>query len=168
MRKVLSPLLREPLYFLLSFLLLLGFLYFTYQGVLMLALNSETPLMPVISNSMQHHDESWRVVYEQRGENTHRFPLQGGFEKGDLVVVRGVSSPSELKVGDVVIYQRSPNVIPVVHRVLALLENGTMLVTKGDANTIPDSPISFGMVRGKVVGVIPNLGWFSLSVWTQG
>lgn len=166
-KEVTSALTREPLYSLLSFFLLLGFLYFAYQGALMLALNSETPLMPVISNSMKHHDESWRIAYEERGENTHRFPLQGGFEKGDLVVVRGVSSPSELRVGDVVIYQRSPGVIPVVHRVLALLENGSVLLVKGDANTTPDPPVSFGMVRGKVVGVIPNLGWLSLSVWMQ-
>lgn len=160
-----SPLSKEPLYSILSFFLLLGFLYFAYQGILMLVFNSETPLMPVISDSMKHHDESWREVYELRGENTHRFPIQKGFERGDLVVVRGVSSPSEIKVGDVVVYQRNPNMIPVVHRILAILENGKFFVPKGDANPSPDSPISFEMVRGKVVGVVPNLGWLSLSLW---
>jgi|YelNatPaOPRAMG01_1025707.scaffolds.fasta_scaffold08999_12 hypothetical protein len=165
MKRATSLLLREPLHSLLSLFLLLGFFYFAYQGILMVSLNCETPLMPVISNSMQHHDESWRVPYEGRGDNTYRFPLQGGFERGDLVVVRGVSSPSEIRVGDVVIYQRGPGVMPVVHRVWALLENGEVLMVKGDANTVPDAPLSFQMVRGKVVAVLPNLGWFSLSVW---
>jgi signal peptidase I len=164
MKRMISLLLREPLHSFLCLFLLLGFLYFAYQGVLMVVLNSETPLMPVISNSMQHYDESWRIPYESRGENTHHFPLQGGFERGDLVVVKGVSSLSEIKVGDVVVYQRSPGVMPVVHRVWALLENG-VLVVKGDANSAPDAPIFFQMVRGKVVAVVPNLGWFSLSVW---
>lgn len=155
---------RRELYSVLSFLLLLGFLYFAYQGVLMLVLDSETPLMPVISNSMRHRDEGWREIYEQRGENTRRFPLQGGFERGDLVVVRGVGSPSELKVGDVVVYQRGGNTMPVVHRIFSILEDGRF-VPKGDANSSPDPPISFQMVRGRVVMVIPNLGWLSLSVW---
>lgn len=158
---------KGSLFSILSFFLLLGSLYFAYQGILMLVFNSETPLMPVISDSMKHYDESWREVYEQRGENTRRFPLQKGFEKGDLVVVKGVDSPSELKVGDVVVYQRSSKTIPVVHRILAILENGTIFIPKGDANMSPDPPISFEMVRGKVVGVVPNLGWLSLSVWRR-
>ncbi len=168
MKRLLSAPVREPLYSLLSFLLLLGFLYFAFQGALMLSLNSETPLMPVVSNSMRHDGEGWRTVYEERGENTYTFPLQGGFEKGDLVVVRGVGSPSELKVGDVVVYQRGPNLMPVVHRVLAFLDNGSVLLMKGDANASADFPVSFERVRGKVVAVVPNLGWLSLSVWTQG
>jgi hypothetical protein len=168
MKGLTSVLVREPLYSLLSLLLLLGFFYFAYQGILMVSLNCETPLMPVISNSMQHWDDSWRIPYEGRGDNTYRFPLQGGFEKGDLVVVRGVSSPSEIRVGDVVVYQRSPGVMPVVHRVWSLLENGEVLMVKGDANSLPDPPISFQMVRGKVVAVLPNLGWLSLSVWRYG
>ncbi|TDA31415.1 MAG: signal peptidase I [Hadesarchaea archaeon] len=154
---------RESLFSILSFFLLLGCLYFAYQGILMLVFDSETPLMCVISDSMKHYDESWREVYEQRGENTLRFPFQKGFERGDLVVVKGISSPSELKVGDVVVYRQGSKLR--VHRILAVLENGAIFITKGDANSSPDPPIPFEDVRGKVVGVIPNLGWLSLSVW---
>jgi len=158
---------KGPLLSLLSFIFLLAFFYFAYQGILMLLLNSETPLMPVISNSMKHWSEDWRIPYEQAGENTRRFPLQGGFERGDMIVVKGVGLPSELRVGDVVVYQRHQGDMPVVHRIYRILENG-ILITKGDANISPDPPISFSMVRGRAVAVIPNLGWFSFSVWRHG
>jgi len=165
-KRVFIPLVKNDfIYEVLSFFLCIGILYFSHQGILMLALDCDTPLMPVISNSMQHHSESWKVPYEQMGYDPSQFPFQGGFERGDLLVIKGVDSPSEISVGDVVVYQRVPGTIPVVHRVLSKSEDGQIIILKGDANSSPDPSISFEMVRGKVILAIPNLGWFSISVW---
>lgn len=178
----------------LGFILLLGIFYFTIAGVLTLVLRTDSFWMAVISNSMTHDGESWREYFEnaterqqlflQAGlsdqvknvgaEDTSTFPIQGGFEKGDLLIIQGVSSVSEIVIGDVLIMDQGPGVIPLVHRVVAIWEeNGdARITTKGDANqhiwkSVPDErAIKPEQILGKVVFVIPKIGWISL--WFQG
>lgn len=69
---------------------------------------------------------------------------------GDVVVVqRG----TPYGVGDVIMWCSSPFYC-VVHRVIEL--GSTYVITKGDANPVPDLPISLSSVVGKVVAVIPR------------
>jgi hypothetical protein len=165
----------------LVFLLLLGIFYFTFMGSLTLIFRTNSFWMGVTSGSMKHDDGAWRSYYTAQGENSYRFPIQGGFERGDLLIVQGVNSISEISVGDVLIIDRGPGVTPLTHRVVEVWEeNGEVrLKTKGDANSQSweyfyevnrrvsgDYPISPNQILGKVIFVIPKIGYISL--WFQG
>ncbi|GEM_PF-6115736 len=159
---------NEVLYEFLSFLLVLGVLYLGIMGGLMVLLMTDSPLRSVYSDSMNHHGDNrwWRMEFERRGISTSNFPLQDGFAKGDLLLIRGVD-PAEIRVGDVVVYEGSRGLI--VHRVLKIWsDEGENLIfqTKGDANPHADTPIQAEAVVGKVIAVIPKLGW--LSIWWRG
>ncbi|MEM2472860.1 MAG: signal peptidase I [Sulfolobales archaeon] len=67
---------------------------------------------------------------------------------GDLLII----SRAEPRVGDVVIWCSSA-LFCVVHRIIEI--NGSSVVTKGDANLVPDEPISAQAIKGKAIAVIP-------------
>jgi len=165
----------------LVFLLLLGIFYFAFVGFLTVALRTDSFWMVVVSGSMKHDGETWREYYTALGDNSFRFPIQGGFERGDLLVTQGVNSVSEIAIGDVLIIDRGPDVTPLTHRVAEIWEeNGEVrLRTKGDASLVSyeyfveggrrvpgDYPISPRQILGKVIFVIPELG--RISLWFQG
>ncbi len=155
----------------LGFFLMLGIFYFTMAGILTLTLQTASFWMAVISPSMMHDGEAWCQYYINNGYDPSEFPIQGGFERGDLIIIQGVGSVSEIAVGDVIIIDLGPGVIPLVHRVVAMWgENGTArLMTKGDANTSVlsiEKSIKPEQILGKVVFVIPKIGYISL--WFQG
>lgn len=115
------------------------------------ALDTQKPVMAVVSSSMEPE-----------------------FYKGDLIVAKGVP-PESLEVGDVIVYENRIKGIDIVHRIIAIEEGGPHLYfyTKGDNNeTNPRSDQESGLappvidewVRGKVVLVIPKLGWFKVIV----
>ncbi len=110
------------------------------------ALDTDKPVMAVVSNSMD--------------------PT---LKKGDLVVVRGVS-PEDIAIGDVIVYHNPLQGVAVVHRVIDIKRDGDELIfyTKGDnnrTNRLSDQeagiapPIREYWVKGKVVITIPKLGW---------
>ena len=166
-------------------------LYFLIVGVLILAFNTSSYWMGVVSNSMKHEEwVDWKLYFQDQSmrqfllsqsnleyisEQDHlydpdHFPIQGGFTRGDLLVIRGVNSISEISVGDVIIIER-PNDIPLTHRVFAAWEeNGKIrFTTKSDYNSylLSDDMIVYPeQIIGKVVYVIPKLG--NISVWFQG
>ena len=151
-----------------GFILILGILYFGVSGALTLALRTDTYWMAVASNSMKHDGEGWREIFETNGYDTSNFPLQGGFERGDMLIIQGVSSIAEISIGDVILFD-TYQPMPLVHRIVAIAgENGeAMVMTKGDANISPDtSPVKPEQIRGKVIFVIPELG--HLSLWFRG
>ncbi|MCK4404976.1 MAG: hypothetical protein KAV43_00520 [Hadesarchaea archaeon] len=154
----------------LGFILILGILYFTVSSVLVLALRTDTYWRAVISNSMKHEDESWREYFEARGYDHSQFPLQGGFERGDMLVTQGVDSVTEIAVGEVIVVDTGQR-HPLVHRVVDIRnENGeARLTTKGDSNKgllSAEKSIKPEQIRGKVIFVLPKLG--HLSLWYQG
>jgi len=152
----------------LGFILILGILYFVVSGVLVLALRTDTYWRAVISDSMKHEDESWKEYFEARGYDPSQFPIQGGFERGDMLVTQGVDSVTEIAVGDVIVVDRGEP-YPLVHRVVDIMnEDGeARLMTKGDHNNSPDtSLVRPEQIIGKVIFVIPELG--HLSLWYQG
>jgi signal peptidase I len=74
---------------------------------------------------------------------------------GDVVLVRPGTRPVE---GDIVLI-RSPDHEPVVHRVVELLDGGSVR-TKGDANAVADlAPSTPAEVVGRGVAVIPVGTW---------
>jgi signal peptidase I len=138
-RKLVDALRQEQVREVLSAILIVGILYFGIQGTMFLVLRTDSPLRAVSSNSMK--------------------PT---FERGDMIVVKGVYSPNELKIGDIIVYQDLSGK-PIVHRIVNIQDN--IITTKGDANPSPDSPITFEQVRGKVLFWIPRIGYISL--WVQ-
>ena len=72
-------------------------------------------------------------------------------EPGDWIVVK---YSKNIKLNDIVTFEHKGEYI--THRVIEAY-NGTY-VTKGDANTAKDAPISKDQIVGKVVKVIPNFG----------
>ena len=72
-------------------------------------------------------------------------------EPGDWIIVKYTKN---IKLNDVVTFEQKGEYI--THRVIEVY-NGTY-VTKGDANTAKDAPISKDQIVGKVVKVISNFG----------
>jgi len=152
-------------------LLIVGGVYFGIRGSLSLALRTDEPYRAVISQSMNHGNDSWRDYFTDRGYDTSNFPIQGGFERGDLLFIEGVNPLMDVKVGDVVVFDVLTQSIPTVHRVVAInnSDGEIYFTTKGDNNPyiLPtESYIKPAQVRGRVVFVIPKIGY--LSLWWQG
>jgi signal peptidase len=131
------------------------FVYF----ILQLALNTESPVVVVISGSME--------------PNIH---------EGDLLFIMGVdaeeikSGTAEDKTGDVIVFDArwlwtgAPQE-PIVHRVIGKYLDGDtwMFVTKGDANSLPDpEPVPESNIIGVVVGRILYIGWVKIFLTESG
>lgn len=83
-------------------------------------------------------------------------------QKGDIIFIEEYKSYEDIKVNDVVTYLNGT--ILVCHRVVEKVENEgkQSIITQGDANTNIDGFIDFSLVKGKVVSVIPKIGYISL------
>ncbi|GEL45931.1 hypothetical protein CHO01_10470 [Cellulomonas hominis] len=112
-------------------------------------------------------------------------PEQGAFDAGDAVVMRRITDPSQLRVGQVATFWPARSDQLVTHRIIALKNLPVMrqdestgrmvqerdprsgepitrpyIYTKGDANAEPDpdaTPLS--QVRGIILHVYPKWGW---------
>ena len=128
--------------------------------ILQVALNTESPIVVVISGSME--------------------PT---IHKGDLLFVAGVP-PEDIKSGtaidkngDVIVFDArglwagAPQ-DPIVHRVIGKYYDNVsdcwMFLTKGDANSLPDGELPGGTyfkedyIIGVVIGGIPYIGWVKI------
>ncbi|MFX1289101.1 MAG: signal peptidase I, partial [Promethearchaeota archaeon] len=123
------------------------FVYF----ILQVTLNTETPIVVVISGSMEP------TIHE-----------------GDLLFVMGTDAENikngtaEDKEGDVIVFNApwtgAPQE-PIVHRVINKYQVGDewFFETKGDANSLPDpDPVPESNVIGIVIGGIPYIGWVKI------
>ncbi|MDI6654262.1 MAG: signal peptidase I [Candidatus Hydrothermarchaeota archaeon] len=115
------------------------------------ALDTDKPVMAVVSSSME--------------------PT---FYKGDLVVVKGIE-PEKIAVGDVIVYHNPFRGVSVVHRVIEIkkINSGLYFYTKGDnsiTNQLSDQesgiapPIREEWIKGRLILVIPKLGWFRVAL----
>ena len=80
---------------------------------------------------------------------------------GDIAIVISVP-PQTIETGDIIQYYTAETM--VIHRVIDTYKAGgtRWFITKGDANTQPDEPVSQNQVMGKSVFIIPQLGWVSV------
>jgi len=120
-------------------LLVIVAIYLVLNVALPAVLSTQSPLMVVVSGSM--------------------VPT---LNPGDIVIVQG---RSEYCVDDIVVYKTYRNQKPIVHRIMGIGENGNY-VTKGDHNIFsdpgmiaPEEGVGIEDIRGKVVYVIPKLGY---------
>lgn len=92
---------------------------------------------------------------------------------GDIAIVIS-TDPSKIQVGDIIQYWQKEEM--TLHRVVETYrsEGANLFVTKGDANTAPDTdPVFLAQIKGKLILTIPKLGWIPIylktaifSVWT--
>ena len=108
--------------------------------------------------------------------------MEPAFYRGDIVMVEKADflgihefDPSNVKIGDVVVYDAAWYDQPVIHRVINITNiNGTtMYVIKGDNNDHVDPYyVTADQIQEKVVTfgdnlvVIPKIGY--LSIWLRG
>jgi hypothetical protein len=94
------------------------------------------PLVAVTSESMLHKSDAWRIwllAGNVSKSTVDRFPMQGGFAMGDMIVtispdkggtIHGLFSDTSL--GDVIIYNRdrlhTPNAPPIIHRIVGVIQ----------------------------------------------
>ncbi|MHA1273534.1 MAG: signal peptidase I [Promethearchaeota archaeon] len=142
--------------FLVSFAFLGSYLIYF---ILQIALNTNTPMVVVVSGSMEP------TLY-----------------KGDLLFLQG-TDPEDLKngtiedkKGDIIVYDArglwagAPDE-PIVHRIVGKWHNesGWWFLTKGDANDAVDrAPVPEDRILGKVVGRIPYIGWVKIILTESG
>lgn len=144
-------------------------IFFSFQMSLMLVLRTSNPFFAVTSNSMKHNGDSWKTYFLDQGQDPSNFPLQGGFERGDMLVVQGASA-GDIVVGDVIVFHVSGGG-EFTHRVVEKMEvdNSPAFRTKGDANQYSlelELSVKQNQIMGKAVFVIPKLGYISL--WSSG
>lgn len=87
--------------------------------------------------------------------------MKPALELGDLVVTREVD-PEMIEVGDIIQFRRGGDYI--LHRVVEVeaTKNEVFFVTRGDANNVNDDPVLEAAIVGKVILVIPKLGWLGI------
>lgn len=90
--------------------------------------------------------------------------MQPALDTGDIAIISEVPI-DDIQAGDIIQYERGG--YSIIHRVYEVEgpETGNMkvFITKGDANSEPDSdPVTPEQVTGKVIFNIPKLGWIPL------
>jgi len=113
-------------------------IYVVLNVILPVVLSTRSPLMVVVSESMVPN-----------------------LSVGDIIVVRGQDS---YQLSDIVVYRSPAYSKPIVHRIIGI--NDGYYITKGDHNNFPDpgtiaprEGIRANMIQGKVILVIPKLGY---------
>ncbi|KKM23605.1 hypothetical protein LCGC14_1613520 [marine sediment metagenome] len=133
---------------------------FIIYFVMQFALNTKTPMVVVVSGSMEPN------LY-----------------KGDLLFLRGID-PANIKngsiagkEGDIIVFDarglpgwHNPPLEPIVHRVISKrYDNGWFFLTKGDANSNHDAAeVPETRILGVVVGRIPYIGWIKILLTDSG
>jgi len=128
---------KEVTWFLVAILTVL-----VIQAGLRVVLNTSSPLVIVVSGSME--------------------PV---FYRGDVVLLKGVTNPDQIEVGDVIVYKRPGYEYPIIHRVRYIysLDGTTCFVTWGDNNPVPDppyptpdGPLEVRLPDGNLAGCVPT------------
>lgn len=166
---------------------LLAFLiikFLVYPG-LGFALQTENPVVAVISNSMQHNkdfDLWWEdadASYAQFNitkQSFMTFPMKNGFSMGDIFILKG-KNPNDIQAGDVIVFT-SGQPEPIIHRVVKKWKVGDTYYfsTKGDnaatnmnqredEKAIPqDRVLGTGLVKVPYVGYV-KIAFSSLMAW---
>jgi signal peptidase I len=144
------------------------------KQALAMGLSTEMPVVSVVSPSMQHDNADithyqWLYTHLNYSNSyVNSWPVPNGFLIGDMPIVKG---EEEYKVGDIIVYSVQGQEFPIIHRIIKINEDGTYQ-TKGD-NNIYQWPYEFrvsnGQIYGKVLFVIPKLGYFKViihNLWT--
>ena len=163
--------------------------FIVYPG-LGFALQTSHPVVAVVSESMEHNgnfDEWWEMANERRPvgnavvdkwytangiekEEFAEFPFKNGFNKGDIIVLKG-KKPENIDVGDIIVFWSAKR-DPIIHRVVKKWQENEAYYfqTKGDNNPLPiksasldETRVSQAQVVGNAIFKIPLLGY--IKIW---
>ena len=144
------------------------FIAFLLNQGLAVALDTNYPIVAVVSSSMTHdgttearHYQFLEKNFNYTREQIDSWPVKDGFPIGDLPIVVGSKN---YNVGDVVVYLIPGQKVPIIHRIVKQNADGSFM-TKGDHN--PDflsfeKSVKQSQVQGKVAFIIPKLGYFKV------
>ena len=123
-----------------------------------MALNTQTPMVVVVSGSMEPEINKGDLLF-LRGMDAEHIKEQDSDHEGDIIVydARGL-------------WEGAPE-DPIVHRVVdKYYEDGRWyFITKGDANAKVDKePVSASRVLGVVCGRVPYVGWVKIIMSDYG
>ncbi|MCR4614775.1 MAG: signal peptidase I [Clostridiales bacterium] len=83
---------------------------------------------------------------------------------GDVIMIRSVKT-EDIEAGDIITVDFSDRTGSFTHRVTKVDTKNGWVYTKGDANVSEDPfPTDLAYVKGRVVFIIPALGFFSLAI----
>ena len=155
--------------------------FIVYPG-LGLILSTSHPVVAVVSESMEHNgnfdnwwDKSskWYMDNDIAKEDFENFPLKDGFDKGDIMVLKG-KKPKDIKIGDIIVFW-SAKKDPIIHRVAKKWQENDIYYfqTKGDnyktnpvsikSSFLDETNVSEEQVVGNAVLRIPLLGY--IKIW---
>jgi hypothetical protein len=150
--------------------------FLVYPG-LGLVLQTNHPVVAVISDSMQHTSDfdSWwdsmSSVYANFNitkDEFRRFEMSNGFSKGDLIILHG-KKPDKIDAGTIIVFDRQipgqPE--PVIHRVVkkTMIEGTYYFSTKGDKNfnqLAEEKQINQNRILGTAWIKIPYVGYVKI------
>src|SRR5204862_126176 len=109
------------------------------------------------------------AFYEDYGiskEDFREFTLKNGFNKGDIIILRG-EKPQSLKAGDIIVFFAKGQADPIIHRVVEKWEENGLFYfrTKGDNNQgfiDSEQRINQNLVVGKAWFKLPWLGYVKI------
>jgi len=157
--------------------LFVKFIFFPFFGFI---LKTSMPFVIVESYSMQHcygieknvfwhcnfdkYWENYKDWYVERNiskEDFIKFSFKDGLDAGDIAVLKG---KKEYEIGDIIVFVVERR--PIIHRIVTKkCEEKCVYGTKGDNNLVQinfEKEISQEQIVGKVIFVIPKLGWIKL------
>jgi hypothetical protein len=172
-------------------------IYFIVYPGLGFLLQTTHPIVAVVSQSMEHNGdfETWWHSPAVCSKNTEcsqgewysqlnitkeqfaAFPYLNGFNKGDIMVLKG-KSPEDIKVGDILVFNNQrPD--PIIHRIVKITQKNSIYTyqTKGDHNprqlldnTVDEYNVNYqnavGYAKYKKASIavlrIPYLGWIKI------
>ena len=152
--------------------------FVVYPGLGFL-LGTTHPIVAVVSGSMEHDgrfDEWWKSacssqnqgdLYAEEGiskEQFRGFAMSDGFNKGDIIILKGDGDPS---IGDIIVYGIPDQPDPIIHRIVGKQNQAghNVYKTKGDHNCGAnpfEARIEQGQIIGKSLLRVPWLGWVKL------
>lgn len=149
--------------------------FIVYPG-LGFVLSTSHPIVAVVSSSMEHpgsfggwwkqHEEFYQE-YEITANEFEGYIFANGFNKGDIIVLKGIE-PKNIKTGGVIVFDGGKS-DPIIHRIIrSWRENDVYYFqTKGDNNarSLPgiETRIREDKVIGKAVFRVPLLGY--IKIW---
>ena len=154
--------------------------FVVYPGLGFL-LQTSHPVVAVVSESMEHNGNfndwweksgKWYIENSINKEDFNNFPLKSGFDKGDIMVLKG-KKPGNINMGDVIVFW-SAKKDPIIHRVVKKWHNEAYYFqTKGDnyrtnptsikSSFLDETKISQEQIVGNAVFRIPLLGY--IKIW---
>jgi signal peptidase I len=125
-----------------------------------------TPFIAVTTGSMVHDQMApynhvqWLRARGFTSAQIESFPLSGGFNPGDAVIVLG-ALPEAIRAGDVIVFHQAQYNMPIIHRVVNITQKEGVYYfsTKGDHNPVEDPwVVSQEDVEGRAWLWIPFIG----------